>query len=76
LAGLRVGFKESRGLFCKAVSARGGRPDGPSLRASWAELLGRGGTVVFSFSFSAVFGLCLILYNKSFAGPKMMKIFV
>jgi len=41
-----------------------------------AELQAAHHTVAFPFSFYAIFALCLILYNKSCANPKMMKLFV
>ena len=54
-------------------SARGPRARGPACGpSSWAAR----GTVSFSFSFCAKFILCLILYNKSCADPKIMEIFV
>ena len=66
-----------------SVTARKGgeraqRTRGPSVSrpacvlSSWAAR----GTVSFSFSFCAKFILCLILYSKSCADPKIMEIFV
>jgi hypothetical protein len=68
--------KKAEGFSAKQSARAGGGRLGQVFARARAELLGRSGTVAFSFSFSAVFELCLILYNKSFAGPKIVKIFV